>query len=81
MFVRMLGTNKKGQQQELSWQLIASSGHGPYVPGIAAVILAKHLIAGQALTPGAQPCFGLITLSQFEGEVADLDISCTHVWR
>jgi len=81
MFVRMLGTDKKDQHQELSWHLIAPSGHGPYVPGIAAVILARHFIAGQAPASGAQPCFGLITLSQFEEEVADLDISCTHVWR
>jgi saccharopine dehydrogenase-like NADP-dependent oxidoreductase len=81
MFVRMLGTDKKGRHQELSWHLIAPSGHGPYVPGIAAVILARNLIAGQAPASGAQPCFGLITLSQFEEEVADLDISCTHIWH
>lgn len=81
MFVRMLGTDRKDQQQELSWHLIASSGQGPYVPGIAAVTLAKRIIAGQAPAAGAQPCFGLVTLSQFEAEIADLDISCTHVWR
>ncbi len=78
MFVSLLGSDERGQQQTLNWHLIASSGHGPYVPGIAAVILAKQLAAGQGPAPGAQPCFELITLSQFESEIADLDISCTH---
>ena len=81
MFVSLRGGDEQGHQLELNWHLIASSGHGPYVPGIAAVILAKRLAGGDAPTFGAQPCFGLITLSQFEAEVADLDISCTHVWR
>jgi hypothetical protein len=47
------------------------------VPTIASVILAKRLAAGMGPPPGAQPCFGLFALSQFEAEVADLDIALT----
>ncbi|MGI9403597.1 MAG: hypothetical protein ACR2OF_03680 [Hyphomicrobium sp.] len=81
MFMSLLGSDEASQHKELTWHLIAGSGHGPNVPGIAAVILAKRLVEGPAPAFGAQPCFGLITLSEFEADVADLDISCTHVWR
>lgn len=81
MFVSLLGSDENGRHEELSWHLIASSGHGPYVPAIAAVILAKRLVEDRLPTSGAQPCFGLITLSEFEAEVADLDISTTHIWH
>jgi len=81
MFVDLRGSDEAGQHKELSWHLIAGSEHGPYVPAIAAVILARHLVESPELSHGAQPCFGLITLSQFEAEVADLDITCTYVWH
>ena len=77
MFVTMRGHSSKGTAKELSWHLVARSGHGPYVPTIASVILAKRLATGMGPPPGAQPCLGLFALSQFEAEVADLDIALT----
>jgi hypothetical protein len=77
MFVRVVGRDRQGVQRKRSWHLIARSGHGPYVPGIASVILAKRLAAGDGPPAGAQPCFGLFSLAEFEAEVADLDITCT----
>jgi hypothetical protein len=77
MFVRVTGRDGEGAPRTLAWHLIARSGHGPYVPAMPAVILAKRLVAGKGPAPGAQPCFDLFTLAEFEAEVADLDITCT----
>jgi hypothetical protein len=77
MFVRATGRDSRGARSTRAWHLIARSGHGPYVPAIASVILAKRLAAGTGPSPGATPCFGLFTLSEFEAEVADLDITCS----
>jgi hypothetical protein len=77
----MRGRDASGAAKELAWHLVARSGHGPYVPAIASVILAKRLAAGRGPEPGpgagAMPCLGLFSLSEFEAEVADLDIACT----
>lgn len=77
MFVRVVGSNTLGARTECAWHLVARRGHGPYVPAIASVILAKRLMTGTATRAGAMPCFGLFTLAEFEAEVADLDITCS----
>jgi hypothetical protein len=77
MFVRVAGRNDQGARSTRSWHLIARRGHGPYVPAIASVILAKRLIAGAGPRAGAMSCFGLFTPADFEAEVADLDITCS----
>ena len=81
MFVLLRGRNGEGAAKELAWHLIARSGHGPYVPAIASVILAKRLAAGGGPPSGARPCFALFTPADFEAEVADLDITCQAAWR
>jgi hypothetical protein len=81
MYVTLSGRDANGSARELHWHLIAGSGHGPYVPGIASVILAKRLVAGRAPEPGARPCFALFTVADFEAEVVDLDITCSAEWR
>lgn len=78
MFVTVTGRDGDGNRRTLTWQLIARSGHGPYVPAMPAVILAKRVVTGSGPEPGAKPCFGLFTLAEFEAEVADLDITCTR---
>jgi hypothetical protein len=77
MFVILRGTAPDGARKELAWSLVARSGHGPYVPAIASVILAKRLAAGAGPAAGAQPCFGLFTPADFAAEIAGLDIVCT----
>ncbi len=81
MFVTVSGRDGEGAPKELIWHLIARSGHGPYMPAIASVILAKRLAAGAGPPPGAQACFALFTLDDFTAEVADLDITCQAEWR
>ena len=79
MFVTLSGCDAGGRDRELHWHLIAGSGDGPFVPGIASVILAKRLAADQGPPPGARACFALFTVADFEAEVADLDIACEAV--
>ena len=76
MFVTMRGTGPDGAAHELRWILIARSGHGPYVPAVASVILAKRLAGDHDLAAGARPCFGLFSTQEFAAETADLEIEC-----
>ena len=62
MFVTMRGRAADGNQKVLSWHLIASSRHGPYVPTIASVILAKRLAAGRDLRRGRNLASGSSSL-------------------
>lgn len=73
MFVRIEGRDPRSRITR-AWHLIARSNHGPYVPAIASVILARRIIAGTGPAPGAMACFGLFSLAEFEAELADLDI-------
>ncbi|CAN1723717.1 Saccharopine dehydrogenase NADP-binding domain-containing protein [Hyphomicrobium sp. 1Nfss2.1] len=76
MFVHVAGRDSEGNRRERVWNLIARRGHGPYVPAIASVVLAKQLLAGSGPPPGAMPCFQLFTPADFEAEARDLDIRC-----
>jgi hypothetical protein len=74
MAVTLRGRDHKGAPQRLTWHLVARRGHGPYIPTIASMIVAKRLIVGTLQQRGAMPCLGLFTLADFLTEVADLDI-------
>ena len=75
MAVTLRGKDRAGARQRVVWHLIARRGHGPYIPTIASMILAKRLLASTLRQRGAMPCLGLITLAEALGEVADLDIT------
>jgi len=74
MFVSLRGEDGRGQPLRLRWTLIAEHGHGPEIPAIPAVILAKKLATGARPSPGARPCLGLFTLTELMTELADLPI-------
>jgi predicted dinucleotide-binding enzyme len=74
MLVRLEGLDHAGQRRRINWHLVAGSGHGPYIPASASVLLAKRLLDGSLATRGAMPCVGLFTLKDFLAEIADLDI-------
>ena len=77
MFVLLKGLARDGTPLERRIHLIARNNEGPYVPAIASVILARKLIDGTLATRGAMPCLGLLTLEDFNTEVADLAITVT----
>lgn len=63
-----------GVMRTLHWNLVARQGHGPEIPCIAAIVLARKLAAGEIATPGALPCMGLMSLAEFTSAVSHLDI-------
>jgi saccharopine dehydrogenase-like NADP-dependent oxidoreductase len=74
MAITLEGEGRSGERKRLDWSLIARRGHGPFIPAVPSVVLAKRLLAGTLTTRGAMPCLGLFTLEEFLAEVADLDI-------
>jgi hypothetical protein len=75
MLVTMEGVSHNGKPRRIDWHLIAGSGHGPFIPATAAVLLAKKLLAGTLSARGAMPCMGLFTLDEFVAEICDLDMT------
>lgn len=74
MFMTLDGRDVDGQSQRIDWHLEAGGGHGPYIPTIAAVIIASKLARGELSVRGAMPCVGIFTLAEVMTEVADLDV-------
>jgi len=77
MIVEMRGVDHDGQRKALRWELVAKSGHGPYVPALASVALARRLASGAETRCGAMPCFGVVGLSDIMAEAHGLDITRT----
>jgi NAD(P)-dependent dehydrogenase (short-subunit alcohol dehydrogenase family) len=75
MAVTLEGKSLDGGPKRIDWHLVARQGHGPYIPAMPSVILAKRLLAGTLVQRGAMPCLGLFTLADFVAEVDDLDIT------
>lgn len=68
MFVRLRGRDAGGQAIARAWHLSADHGHGPEVPCMAAILLARMLAHGEAVPVGAHACMGLLTLEEFAPE-------------
>ena len=77
MHVGLCGADREGHPARIDWYLVARRGHGPEIPCIPAIVLARKLAAGNLKARGALPCMGLMTLAEFAAAVAHLDIS----WR
>ncbi len=75
MTVTLVGKDCRGHRRRLVWRLIARRGHGPYIPGVPSLVLARRLIAGTLTARGATPCLGLLSLEEVLAEVADLDMT------
>lgn len=73
----MEGTNHEGEPLIKRLFMIARSGHGPYIPCMPAILLARRFGEGTAPTPGARVCLDLIDLQAYLGALAGLDISVT----
>ena len=77
MQMRITGEGDDKLPKTLMWNLVAQQNHGPEIPCVPALILARKLAAGTISARGAYPCLGMITLPEFDEEVSDLDIR----WR
>ncbi len=68
MLVELGGIGFDGQRKRIDWHLIAGNNHGPEIPCIAAILLARKLARKEIDERGARPCMGLLTLAEFEPE-------------
>jgi hypothetical protein len=70
MLVTLSGTKADGSRARARWQLIADANHGPEVPCMAAILLARKLARGKLAAEGAHACMGFLALQEFEPEFA-----------
>ncbi len=79
MHVGLAGVDADGRTARIDWHLLARRGHGPEIPCLPAIVLARKLAAGTLAARGAMPCMGMMTLADFGDAVnrARFDIS----WR
>jgi len=74
MHVVLQGRDQSGEPITRKWFIIAYDGHGPYIPTIPAINLAKRLARQQLNLPGAYPCIGLVTLDDYLDELKDFNV-------
>ncbi len=70
MVVRVAGADAQGQLRRRAWHIAADHDHGPEIPCMAAILLARQLAAGQTLPTGAHTSTSLLPLSAFAPEFA-----------
>jgi len=73
MFLR--GIDGRGERMEIRIFMVARQVHGPNIPCLPAIILARRIAAGQLLEPGARACLDLIGLEELLGAMNGLDIT------
>lgn len=70
MVVRLRGTDAQGAPHAIAWHLTADHHHGPEIPCMPAILLARRLARGESVGAGARPCMGLLALDAFAPEFA-----------
>ncbi|MET3178136.1 UNVERIFIED_ORG: saccharopine dehydrogenase-like NADP-dependent oxidoreductase [Variovorax guangxiensis] len=71
MVVRVEGTDAQGRPARRAWHIAADDNHGPEIPCMAAILLARRLANGDSALPvGAHACMSLLALPEFEPEFA-----------
>lgn len=78
MFVQLSGIGLDGKPLKWTWDLVAKNNHGPNIPCMAAVALARKLASGTLSSRGARPCIGMITLDEYLAELQEFDISISE---
>lgn len=71
------GRGKDGEPMRVTIFMIARQAHGPNIPCMPAILLARRIASGSPPPPGARPCLNLLTLDELLDAVADLDITTT----
>jgi Saccharopine dehydrogenase NADP binding domain len=76
-FMTITGEGADGAPMARRHWIIARSGHGPYIPCIPVILIARQMAAGRSFEPGARPCLGIISLAEYCAEFANFDIEVT----
>jgi hypothetical protein len=75
MLVALTGTRANGTRARVEWQLTADAGHGPEIPCMPAIVLARRLARGELRETGAHACMGYVALAELEREFARWSIT------
>ncbi|EPJ46312.1 MAG: saccharopine dehydrogenase [Osedax symbiont Rs1] len=70
MRIDIKGLDHQHQAKHIQWILSAKNGVGPYIPTLAAIILARKLINGEIGKRGATPCLGMFSLQEFDQQAS-----------
>jgi hypothetical protein len=70
----LTGMGHDGKPARRRFMMIARSGHGPYIPCIPAILLARLLAKEEISRRGASPCLDLIDLDTYLAALGGLDI-------
>jgi saccharopine dehydrogenase-like NADP-dependent oxidoreductase len=74
MYVRVTGLDAQGQHAQARWDITADHDHGPEIPCMAAILLARRLARGDGPPPGAHTATDLLALDEFTPEFARWDM-------
>lgn len=74
MVVHVRGLDAAGLPAARSWHIAADDDHGPEIPCMAAVLLARRLGAGSLAAAGACTSAGMLDLDDFAPEFAKWDM-------
>lgn len=70
MVVRVQGRDSDGLPVQRAWHIAADDDHGPEIPCMAAILLARRLAQGRPPAAGAHAAIGVLDLAEFEPEFA-----------
>ncbi len=74
-YMKLVGTDNANHPKEITFDLTALSGDGPYIPCMPAILMAKKLANNTLKETGAHPCVGFISRDEYLSALAPLDIS------
>jgi saccharopine dehydrogenase-like NADP-dependent oxidoreductase len=74
MHVTISGLDCRSRPLSRTWWLLARNNHGPQVPCLPAIALARKLLRGEVSTRGAMPCMGLLTIDEILAVGRGLDL-------
>ena len=77
MTVEVGGLSRTGEPQLVRWELVAKNGHGPYVPALASVAIARRLASGAETRTGARACYRAAALPDILAEAEGLAITAS----
>jgi hypothetical protein len=71
----LTGISNDGKPMDVRVFMVARQVHGPNIPCMPAIILAKRMAAGDLPAAGARPCLDLIALDELLNSISHLDIT------
>lgn len=74
MHILLQGKDHDGHAKTIQWFIIAKNAHGPQIPCVPAIILAKKLYNDSLTLRGALTCTGLVTVEEYLAELQDFSI-------